>query len=207
MNVSAWSRPALLVWTGAWPAALVCDCAWPAPLPCSCDWPALALGSAVCRLADQRHQLMQPGDVGALAHRRRQRPGAIAGHGQLGLAHEQPERREAAMDADDAGLVVGLDLAGRLDGDDPRLALDADQPRVVAEMIGKARLFARAFDRDRPRADLLHGAAHGQQPDPLQRIGDRLVVAVLGAMGDLQPHVSRTGSSRRPGRPAGCCRR
>ena len=77
----------------------------------------------------------------------------------------------------------------------------------LLEMVGKPHLLARAFDRQRPRPDRLRGAADGHQPQPLQRVVHRLVVAVFGAVGDLEAHLSRTCSPRRPGRRAGCCRR
>ena len=136
-------------------AMAVLRLAWSRLQPASA--PAGAGSRRVSAAGDQRSWIgaissMQPRDVGALADRGGKRLRRLAGHRQRRLAHEQPERRKAAVEAGHAGLVVGLDLAGRLDADQLRLALDADQPRVVAEMVGKPHLLARAFDRQRPRA-------------------------------------------------------
>ena len=112
--------------------------------------------------ADERHQLVQARDIVALADRGRKRPRRLVRQRQRGLAQEQPQRRKAAVQARHACLVVGLDLAGRLEC---RSACGSPSTLIsrvsLLEMVGKAHLLARALDRQRPRADLLRGAAAG----------------------------------------------
>ena len=92
------------------------------------------------------------------------------------------------MRPDDAGIVARLDGAGSLDRDDPRSTVEAEQPRIVAELVDEPHFLARALDLDRPVVHELPPTLARRKPQALQAVPDRGVVAVFGAVRDLQLH-------------------
>jgi hypothetical protein len=92
------------------------------------------------------------------------------------------------MLADHAGRVPGLDLAVRFHGNRMPAALGADQHGFVGELVAEAHLLARALDRQVPAMHGLDGILLGDQPQPLQRIAHRRIVAIFAVVADFETH-------------------
>ncbi len=69
------------------------------------------------------------------------------------------------------------------------VAFGGDEMGVVAELIVKAGLDGCAIDGDVPGHDLLARTIERAESQPLQRILDRILVAVFGGMGNPQTHA------------------
>ncbi|MNT52411.1 hypothetical protein D3C72_1894360 [compost metagenome] len=114
--------------------------------------------------------------------------GQLSGLSAGRVAQEQPERAIADMRAEHAGMVLGHHLAAGLNADLVRLAVGRDQMHVIAELVVVARLDLGAVDGDVPAFHVLPRAARRRQPQPLQRIEDGRIVAIVGGVRDLQTH-------------------
>ncbi len=152
---------------------------------------------------DQRRQRVRAldvvGEIAAEFGGQRAHPTSRAR--QRGRAEKGPERHRAAVRADHPVPSDQFDFARAADDEFARTAVDRNQIDAIAMMVGIMKLVPAALDRDRPAVDqLLPRPLFRGQLDLLQRIANRAVILIMGAMFDAQSHVRvRTQFQRRRG--------